>query len=68
MRHADCYKELQGMCSYHRLEKWVITHIFYNGLNYNMGLTKDITARGALMKKRIDHAIDLIEDMTLNHH
>lgn len=56
------------MFPHHGLKKWVIVHTFYNGLNYSTSLTIDTTVRGALMKKSIEDALSLIEDITLNYH
>lgn len=64
----DHFKELQRMCPHYGLEKWVAVHTFYNGLNYNTYLNIDVATGGALMKKSINEALWLIEDMTLNHH
>lgn len=42
--------------------------LFYNGLNYNTCLIVDVATRVALMKKSIDEALGLTEDMAFNHH
>ncbi|KAI4299964.1 hypothetical protein L6164_033385 [Bauhinia variegata] len=63
----DMYKELLHLCPHHGLERWLVLHTFYNGLNYNTKLTVDVATGHALMNKRLDKAYELIEDVALNH-
>lgn len=58
----DNYKEIQRMCLYHRLEKQIIVHTFYIGLNYHTRLTINVVVGGALMKKSIEEALGPIEE------
>jgi len=37
------------LCPHHGLEKWLIIHIFYNGLWYTTKMNVDAAASGALM-------------------
>ena len=41
-------------------------HTFYNGLSYSARTIIDASAGGALMKKTIDQAYEILEDTTTN--
>ena len=41
-------------------------HTFYNGLSDSTRTVTDASARGALMKKTIDQAYGILEDMATN--
>ncbi|XP_058764753.1 uncharacterized protein LOC131638223 [Vicia villosa] len=62
------YKDILRLCPHHGLEEWLIIHTFYIGLLYNMRLTIDAAAGGALMDKAYADAYALIESMAQNHY
>ncbi|XP_042460369.1 uncharacterized protein LOC122043868 [Zingiber officinale] len=64
----DRFKSMQRQCPHHGLEKWLILHIFYNGINYHTKISLDSAAGGALMNKSLDEAEEIIENVALNHH
>ncbi|XP_074572726.1 uncharacterized protein LOC141829209 [Curcuma longa] len=50
------------------LERWLIIHTFYNGINYQTKVYLDSAAGGALMNKSLEEAEEFIESVALNHH
>lgn len=56
------------LCTHHGRKKWLIIHIFYNGLLYNIRMTTDITVGGALKDKPFNEAYQLNENMGQNHY
>jgi len=56
------------LCVHHGLKKWLIIHIFYNGLLYTTKFYVDAAAGGALMNKTYIKAYALIEGMAQNHY
>ncbi|XP_042441300.1 uncharacterized protein LOC122026634 [Zingiber officinale] len=55
-------------CPHHGLEKWLMIHTFYNGINYQTKVSFDSAIGGALMNKGLDEAEDIIESVAQNHH
>ncbi|XP_042401007.1 uncharacterized protein LOC121991043 [Zingiber officinale] len=64
----DKFKSMLRQCPHHGLEKWLVLHTFYNGINYHTKLSLDSAARGVLMNKSLDEAEDIIENVAQNHH
>ncbi|XP_074579553.1 uncharacterized protein LOC141836046 [Curcuma longa] len=67
----EAWDRFQGMlrkCPHHGLERWLIIHTFYNGINYQTKVYLDSAAGGALMNKSLEEAEELIENVALNHH
>ncbi|XP_074576604.1 uncharacterized protein LOC141833120 [Curcuma longa] len=64
----DRFKGMLRKCPHHGLERWLIIHTFYNGINYQTKVYLDSAAGGALMNKSLEEAEDLIENVALNHH
>jgi len=62
------FKEMLRLCPLHGLEKWLIIHVFYNGLLFATKMNVDAAAGGALMNKTYTGAYALIEDMAQNHY
>ncbi|XP_042436838.1 uncharacterized protein LOC122022786 [Zingiber officinale] len=59
---------MQRQCPHYGLEKWLVLHTFYNGINYHTKVSLDSTAGGALMNKSLDEVEEIIENVALNHH
>ena len=55
-------------CPHHGLERWLVLHTFYNGINYHTKVSLDSAAGGALMNKNLDEAEEIIESVAQNHH
>ena len=60
------FHELLRRCPHHRLTRWMHVHTFYNGLSDSARIIIDHSAGGALMKKTIDQAYEILEDTTTN--
>ena len=60
------FHELLRRCPHHRLTKWMQVHTFYNGLSDSAQTIIDASTGGALMKKTIDQAYEILEDTTTN--
>ena len=60
------FHELLRRCSHHRLTRWMQVHTFYNSLSDFTRTVIDASARCALMKKTIDQAYGILEDMATN--
>jgi Retrotransposon gag protein len=61
----DRYQELLRLCPHHRLKKWFILQIFYEGLEQSSKLTIDAAAGDNLMNMSTRDAYKLIDEMTL---
>jgi Retrotransposon gag protein len=61
----DRYQELLRICPHHRLKKWFILQIFYEGFEQSSKLTIDAATRGNLMNMSARDAYKLIDEMTL---
>jgi Retrotransposon gag protein len=61
----DRYQELLRLCPHHRLEKWFILQIFYEGLEQSSKLTIDAATGGNLMNMSARDAYKLIDEMAL---
>ena len=48
------------------LTRWMQVHMFYNGLSDTARAIIDASAGGALMKKTIDQAYEILENTTTN--
>lgn len=57
------YKELLRVCPQHSLTDWLQILIFYNELNSKTKNMVDASSKGILMKKSLEEACELIEDM-----
>ena len=53
-------------CPHHKLTRWIQVHTFYNGLSDSTRIVIDASIGGALMKKTIDQANGILEDMATN--
>ena len=62
------FKDFQRSCPHHGLLDWLVTQTFYNGLNYPTKINIDAAANGVLMKKSIEDAQILIEEMASNNY
>ena len=60
------FHELLRRCPHHRLTKWMQVHTFYNCLSASAKTIIDALASGALIKKTIDQAYEILEDTTIN--
>lgn len=63
----ELFKDLLRLCPHHGLQRWMIIHIFYNGVTQAVWSTIDAAARGTLMNKTDDEAFNLIDEMALNN-
>ena len=60
------FHELLRRCPHHRLTKWIQVHTFYNGLSDSARTIINASAEGALMKKTMDQANEILEDIATN--
>ena len=61
------FKELQQSCPHHGLPRDVLIHTFYNGVTHSTRNTIDAASGGSLMRKMVEAAFDLLEEMTNNN-
>ncbi|XP_062083461.1 uncharacterized protein LOC133789704 [Humulus lupulus] len=62
------FKELLRKCPHHGIEKWMLVHIFYNGLCGTTRTIIDAASGGAFMSKSANEAYDLLEEMAMNNY
>ena len=62
----DRFHELLRRCPHHRLTRWMKVHTFYNGLRDATITVIDASIGGALMKKTMDRAYEILEDSATN--
>ena len=62
----DRFHELLRKCPHHRLTRWMQVHTLYNGLRNTTRTVIDASVGGALMKKTIDQAYEILEDAATN--
>ena len=62
----DRFHELLRKCPHHRLTRWMQVHTFYNGLRNTTRTVIDASVGGALMKKTIAQAYEILEDAATN--
>ena len=62
----DRFHEFLRKCPHHRLTRWMEVYTFYNGLRNATRTVIDTSAGGALMKKTIDQAYEILEDPATN--
>ncbi|XP_062104720.1 uncharacterized protein LOC133816003 [Humulus lupulus] len=62
------FKELLRKCPHHGIEKWMLVHIFYNGLCGTTRTIIDAAFGGAFMSKSANEAYDLLEEMAMNNY
>ena len=62
----DRFHELLRKCPHHRLTRWMQVHTFYNGLRDATRTVIDASAEGALMKKTMDQAYEILEEAATN--
>ena len=62
----DRFHELLRKCPHHRLTRWMQVHTFYNGMRNATRTVIDSLTGGALMKKTIDQAYEIMEDAATN--
>ena len=60
------FHELLRKCPHHRRTRWMQVHTIYNGLRNATRTMIDASAGGAIMKKTIDRAYEILEDATTN--
>ena len=60
------FHELLRRCPHHKLTRWMQVHTFYNGLTDATRKVIDPSAGGALMKKTMDQAYEILEDAATN--
>ena len=62
------FKDMLRRCPHHGLPKWLVVQTFYNGLNSHTRINIDAAAGGSLMRKSLDEAYDLLEEMANNNY
>ncbi|XP_062118921.1 mediator of RNA polymerase II transcription subunit 15-like [Humulus lupulus] len=62
------FKELLRKCQHHGIEKWMLVHNFYNGLNGTTRTIIDVTAGGSFMSNSANEAYELLEEMAMNNY
>ncbi|XP_062093371.1 uncharacterized protein LOC133799363 [Humulus lupulus] len=62
------FKEQLRKCPHHGIEKWMLVHIFYNGLCGTTRTIIDTASGGAFMSKSANEAYDLLEEMAMNNY
>ena len=62
----DRFHELLRKFPHHRLTIWMQVHTFYNGLRNATRIVINASAEGALMKKTMDQAYEILEDVATN--
>ena len=60
------FHELLRRCPHHKLTRWMQVHTFYNGLRDATRTVIDASTGGALMKKTMDQAYEILEDAAIN--
>ena len=60
------YKDLLRKYAHHELPGWLQIQTFYNGLRIESRAMVDATIRGSLMRKMLEGAYGLLDDMALN--
>ena len=60
------FHEFLRRCPHHRLTRWMQVHTFHNGLRDATKTVIDASTRGALMKKTMDQAYEILEDTATN--
>ena len=63
---GEIQRATKALCPHHGLPKWCTIQNFYDGLNYNIKISLDAAANGAILSKNSDDAFNLIEDMACN--
>lgn len=61
-------KELLRKCPHHGLLVWIQVQTFYNGLQPTTRIMIDVAAKGTLMKKSLEDACELVEEMATNNY
>ena len=62
------YKDLLRKCPHHGLPAWIQVQTFYNGLQPTTRTMIDAAAGGTLMKKSLEEAYELVEEMATNNY
>ena len=62
----ESYKDLLKKCPHHELPDWLQIQTFYNGLISGNRAMVDATTRGSLIKRTLDEAYQLLNDMPSN--
>ena len=62
----ESFHELLKSYPHHRLTRGMQVHTFYNGLGDSARTIIDASTGGALMRKNIDQAYEILEDTTTN--
>ena len=60
------YPDLLKKCPHHELLDWLQIHTFYNGLISGHKAMVDATAGGSSMRRTLDDAYQLLDDMENN--
>ena len=63
---CERYKDLLRRCPHHELPRWLQIQTFYNGLKNENRAMVSATAGGSLMRRTLEKAYDMLEDMALN--
>ena len=63
---CDRFHELLRKCPHHRLTRWMQVHTFYNGMRNATRTVIDASVGGALMKKTMDQAYEILEYAATN--
>ena len=61
------FKELQRSCPHHGLPRDVLIRTFYNGVTRSIRDIIDAVAGGSLMRKTVEAAFELLEEMANNN-
>ena len=60
------YKDLLRKCPHHELPGWLQIKTFYNGLRLEHRAMVDATTGGSLMRRTLEYAYGLLDDIALN--
>jgi len=62
------FKDLRWQCPHHSIPNWLLVQTFYNGLEYSVKTSVNATIGGALIRKSIDAAKALLEEMAFDNY
>ena len=62
----DRYKDLLRRCPHHGLPNWLQLQTFYNGMTPTSRTLVNAIAGGALMRKNLEDAYELLEEIVAN--
>jgi len=62
------FKDLQWQCPHRGAPDWLLVQTFYNELEHSVKISVDAAVGGALMRKLIEAAKALLEEMASNNY